>query len=55
MRSGKFGSTLISRGIEKDEVEKVVKEIKAMITELGGEPIDEDLVTPEDEKSPDDY
>ena len=55
MRSGKFGCTLVSRGVDGNELEQVVNEIKSMIIELGGEPIDQDLVTPEDEKSPDDY
>ena len=52
MRSGKFGCTLVSRGVDRNELEQVVNEIKSMIIELGGEPIDQDLVTPEDEKSP---
>ena len=38
-----------------DELKQIVSEIKDMIVSLGGEPIDKDLVTPEDEKSPDDY
>ena len=55
MRSGNFGCTLVSRGTDADELKQIVSEIKDMIVSLGGEPIDKDLVTPEDEKSPDDY
>ena len=55
MRSGKFGCTLVSRGIDQEELDQVVREIKSMIVRLDGEPIDQDLVTPEDEKNPDDY
>ena len=55
MRAGKFGCTLVSRGTDEKHLSMVVDEIKAMIIELGGEPIDQDLVTPEDEKSPGDY
>lgn len=55
MRSGKFGCTLVSRGVDQDELDQVVMKIKSIIIELGSEPIDQDLVTPEDEKNPDDY
>ncbi len=55
MRAGKFGCTLVSRGTDEKHLSMVVNEIKTMIIELGGEPIDQDLVTPEDEKSPGDY
>ena len=55
MRAGNFGCTLVSRGTDADELKEIVCEIKEMIIALGGEPIDQDLVTPEDEKSPDDY
>ncbi len=55
MRSGKFGCTLVCRGVDREELDLVVSEVKDMIIGLGGEPIDEDLVTPEDEKKLDDY
>ena len=55
MRDGKFGCTLVSRGTDEKRLSLVVSEIKAMIIKLGGKPIDQDLVTPEDEKSPGDY
>ena len=55
MRSGKFGCTLVSRGTDANELADVVSEIKAMIIDLDGEPIDQDLVTPEDENNPKDY
>ena len=51
MRANKFGCTLVSRSTSSDELNLVVGEIKKMIISLGGEPIDEDLVTPEDEKT----
>ena len=55
MRSGKFGCTLVSRGTDEEELKRIVIKIKDMIISLGGDPIDKDLVTPEDEKSSDDY
>ena len=53
--SGKFGCTLVCRGTDEEELETIISEISELIFELGGKPIDEDLVTPEDEKRPDDY
>ena len=40
---------------DEEELEIIIGEISELIVELGGKPIDEDLVTPEDEKRPDDY
>ena len=53
--SGKFGCTLVCRGTDEEELEIIISEISDLIIDLGGKPIDEDLVTPEDEKRPDDY
>jgi len=53
-RAGKFGCTLVSRGTSEAELEEIVGKIKAMIVDLGGEPIEQDLVTPEGEAK-DDY
>jgi molybdenum cofactor synthesis domain-containing protein len=54
-RSGNFGCTLITRSTDDAEMEAAAAEIRAMIIELGGEPIDEDLITPEDLSNPKDY
>ena len=53
-RQGKFGCTLVSRGTDPDDIAAAAEEIRQMIIALGGDPIDQDLVTPEDENT-DDY
>jgi molybdopterin-biosynthesis enzyme MoeA-like protein len=54
-RDGHFGCTLISRGTDIDELEIVAEEIRQMIRGLGGEPLDEDMITPADASSGKDY
>jgi molybdenum cofactor synthesis domain-containing protein len=54
-RAGNFGCTLISRGTDATELETVAEEVRQMIITLGGEPIDEDLVTAVDADSGKDY
>jgi len=54
-RDGHFGATLISRGTDVAELELVAENIRQMIRELGGEPIDEDMITPADASTGKDY
>ena len=54
-RAGHFGCTLISRGTDTAELEAVAEEVRQMIISLGGEPIDEDLITPADGDNSKDY
>ncbi|MBT3991031.1 MAG: competence/damage-inducible protein A [Rhodospirillaceae bacterium] len=54
-RAGNFGCTLISRGTDMDELEAVAEEVRQMIIELGGEPINEDLITPAEVTNEKDY
>ena len=54
-RAGHFGCTLISRGTDMTELETVAEEVRQMIISLGGEPIDEDLITPADADNSKDY
>jgi len=54
-RAGHFGCTLISRGTDTEELETVAEEVRQMIISLGGEPIDEDLITPADGDNSKDY
>jgi molybdenum cofactor synthesis domain-containing protein len=54
-RAGNFGCTLISRGTDIVELETVASEVRQMIIALGGEPIDEDLVTVVDSRTGKDY
>lgn len=54
-RSGKYGCTLVSRGTDDAELEAAAEEIRQMIQDHGDEPIDEDMVTPEEDENPQDY
>lgn len=54
-RAGNFGCTLISRGTDMEELEQVAEKIREMILSLGGDPINEDLVTPADDNVEKDY
>ncbi len=54
-RAGNFGCTLISRGTDRAELEIVAEEVRQMIIGLGGEPIDEDLITAVDAENSKDY
>jgi molybdenum cofactor synthesis domain-containing protein len=54
-RAGHFGCTLISRGTDTEELKVVAEEVRQMIISLGGEPIDEDLITPADGDNSKDY
>jgi molybdopterin-biosynthesis enzyme MoeA-like protein len=46
--SGKFGCTLISRSANRKSLDQVVEQIRALIVDCGGEPIDRDIVTDPD-------
>jgi len=54
-RDGHFGATLISRGTDTKDLELVAGDIRQMIRDLGGDPIDEDMITPADASSDKDY
>ena len=52
--AGKFGCTLISRSANPDSLDKVVEQIRALVIQCGGEPIDRDIVTGADDRKDDD-
>ena len=54
-RDGNFGCTLISRGIDPIELQAVANKIRDMIRVLGGDPIDEDMITPAEGGESGDY
>jgi len=54
-RDGNFGCTVISRGADLSELESVVDNVRQMIRNLGGEPIDEDMITPAEGSKSGDY
>jgi molybdenum cofactor synthesis domain-containing protein len=43
--TGKFGTTLISRSANAKSLDTVVEQIRTLIEECGGEPLDEDIVS----------
>ena len=45
VRKGKFGTTLVLRGVDETAVEEAVKELKMVLEELGGTPEDEAAVS----------
>ena len=52
--SGKFGCTLISRSANRKSLDQVVEQIRQLIVDCGGEPIDRDIVTePENDNGSD--
>ncbi len=53
-KAGKFGCTLISRSANPDSLDKVVEQIRALVIQCGGEPIDRDIVTGADDRKDDD-
>ncbi len=54
-RSGKYGCTLVSRSTDEDELQATADEICDMIRGLGDEPLNEDLVTAEEDENPEEY
>jgi molybdenum cofactor synthesis domain-containing protein len=50
----KFGCTLIARSANLASLEGVADQVRALIRSCGGEPIDKDIVTPEDDMDEDD-
>ena len=48
-RDGKFGCTLVTRTADEAELAAAADEIRAMIIELGGKPIEQDLISGGDE------
>lgn len=52
--SGKFGCTLISRSANRKSLDQVAEQIRQLIVDCGGEPIDRDIVTePENDNGSD--
>ena len=51
--SGKFGCTLISRSANRKSLDAVAEQVRALIIECGGEPIDRDIVTGDDDRQAD--
>jgi molybdopterin-biosynthesis enzyme MoeA-like protein len=45
VRKGKFGTTLVLRGVDETALEEAVKELKMILEELGGTPEDEAAVS----------
>ena len=45
VRKGKFGTTLVLRGVDETAVEEAVKELKMILEELGGTPEDDAAVS----------
>ncbi|MAF50384.1 MAG: competence/damage-inducible protein A [Rhodospirillales bacterium] len=53
-RDGKFGCTLVTRTADEADLAAAAAEIRALITSLGGEPLDQDLVSPDAEDDEED-
>ena len=52
-RDGKFGCTLVTRNSDAADLAAAADEIRAMIIDLGGEPIEQDLVSSDAEEDDD--
>jgi len=52
-RDGKFGCTLVTRTADAADLAAAADEIRAMIIDLGGEPIEQDLVSSDAEEDDD--